>query len=140
MIYESTVYPGVTEDFCVPVLEEESGLNLNVDFFVGYSPERINPGDKTHTLTSITKVTSGSTPHAAKVIDGLYKEIIVAGTHLAPSIKVAEAAKVIENSQRDINIAFVNELAKILISWILTPMPSLKLHRPNGTFFPSLLD
>ena len=113
VIYESTVYPGVTEDECVPVLEEASGLKLNQDFFVGYSPERINPGDKEHTVTKILKVTSGSTPQAAEVIDALYNEVITAGTHLAPSIKVAEASKVIENSQRDINIAFVNELAKI---------------------------
>jgi UDP-N-acetyl-D-galactosamine dehydrogenase len=113
VIYESTVYPGVTEDECVPVLEEISGLKFNKDFFVGYSPERINPGDKERTVTKIIKVTSGSTPEAAQVIDNLYKSVITAGTHLAPTIKVAEAAKVIENSQRDINIAFVNELAKI---------------------------
>jgi len=113
VIYESTVYPGVTEDDCIPVLESVSGLDFNKDFFVGYSPERINPGDKERTVTKILKVTSGSTPKAAEIIDKLYKEIITAGTHLAPSIKVAEAAKVIENSQRDINIAFVNELAKI---------------------------
>ena len=113
VIYESTVYPGVTEDECVPVLEQVSGLKFNKDFFVGYSPERINPGDKERTVTKILKVTSGSTPEAAQVIDELYKSVIPAGTHLAPTIKVAEAAKVIENSQRDINIAFVNELAKI---------------------------
>lgn len=113
VIYESTVYPGVTEDDCVPVLEQVSGLKFNEDFFVGYSPERINPGDKERTVTKILKVTSGSTPEAAQVIDDLYKSVITAGTHLAPTIKVAEAAKVIENSQRDINIAFVNELAKI---------------------------
>lgn len=113
VIYESTVYPGVTEDECVPVLEQVSGLKFNEDFFVGYSPERINPGDKERTVTKILKVTSGSTPEAAVIIDDLYKEVITAGTHLAPTIKVAEAAKVIENSQRDINIAFVNELAKI---------------------------
>ena len=113
VVYESTVYPGVTEDECVPVLESVSGLKMNEDFYVGYSPERINPGDKERTVTKILKVTSGSTPEAAEVIDSLYKEVITAGTHKAPSIKVAEAAKVIENSQRDINIAFVNELAKI---------------------------
>lgn len=113
VIYESTVYPGVTEDVCVPVLEKISGLKFNKDFYAGYSPERINPGDKTHTVTKILKVTSGSTPEIARHIDDLYKSIITAGTHLAPSIKVAEAAKVIENSQRDINIAFVNELSKI---------------------------
>ncbi|MFV8370426.1 nucleotide sugar dehydrogenase [Flavobacterium sp. LB2R40] len=113
VIYESTVYPGVTEEECVPVLEKVSGLQFNVDFFAGYSPERINPGDKEHTVDKILKVTSGSTPEIGLKVDALYKSIITAGTHLAPSIKVAEAAKVIENSQRDINIAFVNELAKI---------------------------
>ena len=113
VIYESTVYPGVTEDICVPILEKVSGLKFNTDFYAGYSPERINPGDKTHTVTKILKVTSGSTPEIAERIDNLYKTIITAGTHMAPSIKVAEAAKVIENSQRDINIAFVNELSKI---------------------------
>jgi UDP-N-acetyl-D-galactosamine dehydrogenase len=113
VIYESTVYPGVTENECVPVLERVSGLKFNVDFFVGYSPERINPGDKEHTVEKILKVTAGSTPEIGIVVNELYKSVIVAGTHLAPSIKVAEAAKVIENSQRDINIAFVNELAKI---------------------------
>jgi UDP-N-acetyl-D-galactosamine dehydrogenase len=113
VIYESTVYPGVTEEECVPVLERVSGLEFNIDFFVGYSPERINPGDKQHTVDKILKVTSGSTAEAARKINELYQSVISAGTYLAPSIKVAEAAKVIENSQRDINIAFVNELAKI---------------------------
>jgi UDP-N-acetyl-D-galactosamine dehydrogenase len=113
VVYESTVYPGVTEDECVPVLEKVSGLKFNVDFFAGYSPERINPGDKEHTVTKILKVTSGSTPEIANEVDAVYNSVITAGTHKAPSIKVAEAAKVIENSQRDINIAFVNELAKI---------------------------
>ena len=113
VIYESTVYPGATEEDCVPILEKVSGLTFNQDFFAGYSPERINPGDKEHTVEKILKVTSGSTPEMGKKIDDLYKSVITAGTHLAPSIKVAEAAKVIENSQRDINIAFVNELAKI---------------------------
>lgn len=113
VIYESTVYPGATEEECVPVLEKVSGLIFNEDFFAGYSPERINPGDKEHTVEKILKVTSGSTPEAAIKIDELYKSVIIAGTHMAPSIKVAEAAKVIENSQRDINIAFVNELSKI---------------------------
>ena len=113
VIYESTVYPGVTEDEMVPVLERASGLKYNVDFYCGYSPERINPGDKEHTVTKILKVTSGSTPEIADFIDNIYKSIITAGTHKASSIKVAEAAKVIENSQRDINIAFVNELSKI---------------------------
>ncbi|MDA7621151.1 nucleotide sugar dehydrogenase [Akkermansiaceae bacterium] len=113
VIYESTVYPGCTEEDCVPVLERESGLTFNSEFFCGYSPERINPGDKEHTVTKILKVTSGSTPEVGEIVDDLYKSIITAGTHLAPSIKVAEAAKVIENSQRDINIAFVNELSMI---------------------------
>lgn len=113
VIYESTVYPGVTEEECIPVLERVSGLKFNEDFFAGYSPERINPGDKEHTVEKILKVTSGSTPEIGEVVNNLYREVIVAGTHLAPCIKVAEAAKVIENSQRDINIAFVNELAKI---------------------------
>lgn len=113
VIYESTVYPGVTEEECIPVLERVSGLKFNVDFFAGYSPERINPGDKEHTVEKILKVTSGSTPEIGEKVDALYKSVITAGTHLAPTIKVAEAAKVIENSQRDINIAFVNELAKI---------------------------
>jgi UDP-N-acetyl-D-galactosamine dehydrogenase len=113
VIYESTVYPGVTEEECVPVLERVSGLKFNVDFFAGYSPERINPGDKLHTVEKILKVTAGSTPEVGVKVNELYKSVITAGTHLAPSIKVAEAAKVIENSQRDINIAFVNELSKI---------------------------
>ncbi|MEJ8598384.1 nucleotide sugar dehydrogenase [Riemerella anatipestifer] len=113
VIYESTVYPGATEEDCVPVLEQISGLKFNEDFFAGYSPERINPGDKEHTVEKILKVTSGSTPEVGVIVDELYKSVITAGTHLAPTIKVAEAAKVIENSQRDINIAFVNELAKI---------------------------
>jgi len=113
VIYESTVYPGATEEDCVPALEKFSGLTFNVDFFCGYSPERINPGDKTHTVTKILKVTSGSTPEVAEKVDALYRSIITAGTHKASSIKVAEAAKVIENSQRDINIAFINELSII---------------------------
>ena len=113
VIYESTVYPGVTEEECVPILEKVSGLTFNKDFFAGYSPERINPGDKEHTVTKIKKITSGSTPEIGKIVNEIYGSIIVAGTHLAPSIKVAEAAKVIENAQRDINIAFINELAKI---------------------------
>lgn len=113
VIYESTVYPGATEEECVPVLERISGLKFNEDFFAGYSPERINPGDKEHTVDKILKVTSGSTPETGIKVNDLYKSVITAGTHLAPSIKVAEAAKVIENSQRDINIAFVNELSKI---------------------------
>ena len=113
VVYESTVYPGVTEDECVPVLEKISALIFNKDFFVGYSPERINPGDKEHTVTQIKKVTSGSTPETAQIVNNVYASIITGGTHMAPSIKVAEAAKVIENAQRDINIAFINELSKI---------------------------
>ena len=113
VVYESTVYPGVTEDECIPVVEEVSGLKYNVDFYAGYSPERINPGDKVHTVENIMKVTSGSTPEIGKIVNEVYASVIKAGTHLAPTIKVAEAAKVIENSQRDINIAFVNELSKI---------------------------
>jgi UDP-N-acetyl-D-galactosamine dehydrogenase len=113
VIYESTVYPGCTEEVCVPILEKVSGLRFNIDFFCGYSPERINPGDKLHRVTTIKKVTSGSTPEVAEKVDQLYKKIITAGTHKASSLKVAEAAKVIENSQRDVNIAFVNELALI---------------------------
>lgn len=113
VIYESTVYPGATEEDCIPVIEKLSGLKFNKDFYAGYSPERINPGDKEHTVEKILKVTSGSTSEIGKIVDDLYKSVIIAGTHLAPTIKVAEAAKVIENSQRDINIAFVNELAKI---------------------------
>ena len=113
VVYESTVYPGCTEEDCVPILEKFSGLKFNRDFFCGYSPERINPGDKVHTVTQIRKITSGSTPETGRAVDALYRSIITAGTHLAPSIQVAEAAKVIENSQRDINIAFVNELALI---------------------------
>ena len=111
VIYESTVYPGVTEEVCVPELEKTSGMKFNIDIFCGYSPERINPGDKEHTVTKILKVTSGSTPEIATVVDELYKSIIKAGTHKASSIKVAEASKVIENTQRDVNIALINELA-----------------------------
>jgi len=113
VIYESTVYPGATEEDCVPVLEQYSGLKFNVDFFAGYSPERVNPGDKTHRVTTIKKVTSGSTPEVADLVDALYNEIVTVGTHKAPSIRVAEAAKVIENTQRDVNIALINELALI---------------------------
>lgn len=113
VVFESTVYPGVTEEECIPVIEKVSGLKFNVDFFAGYSPERINPGDKEHTVTKIKKVTSGSTPEIAEKVDSLYRSVIVAGTHKASCIKVAEAAKVIENAQRDINISFVNELSKI---------------------------
>lgn len=113
VVYESTVYPGVTEEECLPVVERVSGLKFNVDFYAGYSPERINPGDKQHTVEKIKKVTSGSTPEIADIVDGVYNSVLVNGTHKAPSIKVAEASKIIENSQRDVNIAFMNELAKI---------------------------
>ena len=113
VVYESTVYPGVTEEECLPVVERVSGLNFNVDFYAGYSPERINPGDKLHTVEKIKKVTSGSTPEIADIVDGVYNSVLINGTHKAPSIKVAEASKIIENSQRDVNIAFMNELAKI---------------------------
>jgi len=136
VIYESTVYPGVTEDECVPVLENVSGLEFNKDFFVGYSPERINPGDKMRTVTKILKVTSGSTKESAKQIDKLYNSIITAGTYLAPSIKVAEAAKVIENSQRDINIAFVNELAKIFNLLDIDTNDVLKAASTKWNFLP----
>lgn len=113
VIYESTVYPGVTEEECLPVIEKVSGLKYNSDFYAGYSPERINPGDKEHTVEKIKKVTSGSTPEIAELVDALYNSILINGTHKAPSIKVAEASKIIENSQRDVNIAFMNELSKI---------------------------
>ena len=136
VIYESTVYPGVTEDECVPVLEKISGLGYNLDFFAGYSPERINPGDKEHTVDKILKVTSGSTPEVAKKIDSLYASVIAAGTHMAPSIKVAEAAKVIENSQRDINIAFVNELAKIFNLMAIDTQAVLKAASTKWNFLP----
>ena len=136
VIYESTVYPGVTEEECVPVLEEISGLQFNVDFFAGYSPERINPGDKEHTVEKILKITSGSTPEIGQKVDTLYRSVILAGTHLAPSIKVAEAAKVIENSQRDINIAFVNELAKIFNLLDIDTAEVLKAAGTKWNFLP----
>ena len=136
VIYESTVYPGVTEEECIPVLEKVSGLTFNVDFFAGYSPERINPGDKEHTVEKILKVTSGSTPEIGKIVDDLYKSVITAGTHLAPTIKVAEAAKVIENSQRDINIAFVNELAKIFNLMNIDTHEVLKAAGTKWNFLP----
>lgn len=136
VIYESTVYPGATEEDCVPVLEKFSNLKFNIDFYAGYSPERINPGDKEHTVTKIKKVTSGSTPEIGKIIDELYKTIIVAGTHLVPSIKVAEAAKVIENSQRDINIAFVNELAKIFSKMGIDTREVLEAAATKWNFLP----
>jgi UDP-N-acetyl-D-galactosamine dehydrogenase len=136
VIYESTVYPGVTEEECVPVLEKISGLQFNVDFFAGYSPERINPGDKEHTVDKILKITSGSTPEIGQKVDKLYQSVIIAGTHLAPSIKVAEAAKVIENSQRDINIAFVNELAKIFNLLNIDTTAVLKAASTKWNFLP----
>jgi len=136
VIYESTVYPGVTEEECVPVLEKFSGLQFNVDFFAGYSPERINPGDKEHTVDKILKITSGSTPEIGQKVNDLYQSVIIAGTHLAPSIKVAEAAKVIENSQRDINIAFVNELAKIFNLLDIDTSAVLKAAGTKWNFLP----
>lgn len=136
VIYESTVYPGATEEDCVPVLERVSGLTFNQDFFAGYSPERINPGDKTHRVTNIRKVTSGSTPEIAQIVDDLYNEIIVAGTHLAPSIRVAEAAKVIENTQRDVNIALINELALIFNKMGIDTEDVLKAAGTKWNFLP----
>ena len=136
VIYESTVYPGATEEDCVPVLEKNSGLIYNVDFFVGYSPERINPGDKEHTLTTIIKITSGSTPEIGELINDLYLEIIAAGTHLTSSIKVAEAAKVIENAQRDINIAFINELAIIFNLMNIDTSQVLEAAQTKWNFLP----
>jgi UDP-N-acetyl-D-galactosamine dehydrogenase len=136
VIYESTVYPGVTEEECVPVLERVSGLKFNIDFFTGYSPERINPGDKEHTVEKILKITSGSTFEVGHKVNDLYKSVITAGTHLAPSIKVAEAAKVIENAQRDINIAFVNELAKIFNLMHIDTQAVLAAARTKWNFLP----
>lgn len=136
VVYESTVYPGVTEDECLPVVERISGLKFNVDFFAGYSPERINPGDKMHTVEKIRKVTSGSTEEVGKLVDAVYSSVIVAGTHLAPSIKVAEAAKVIENSQRDINIAFVNELSKIFTRMGIDTTAVLEAASTKWNFLP----
>ena len=136
VVYESTVYPGATEDDCIPVVENISGFKFNIDFFGGYSPERINPGDKEHTVEKIKKVTSGSTPETGEIVDSVYRSVIVAGTHLAPSIKVAEAAKVIENSQRDINIAFVNELAKIFSLMDIDTQSVLKAAATKWNFLP----
>ena len=136
VVYESTVYPGVTEDECIPVVEKVSGLKFNVDFFAGYSPERINPGDKLHTVEKIKKVTSGSTPEIGKLVNEVYSSVIVAGTHLAPSMKVAEAAKVIENSQRDINIAFVNELSKIFTRMGIDTNDVLEAAATKWNFLP----
>lgn len=136
VIYESTVYPGATEEDCVPVIEKISGMKFNIDFFAGYSPERINPGDKAHTVEKIKKITSGSTPETAQKVNLLYSSVIEAGTHLAPSIKVAEAAKVIENSQRDINIAFVNELAKIFNLMEIDTSEVLKAAATKWNFLP----
>ncbi len=136
VVYESTVYPGVTEDECIPVVERVSGLKFNSDFYAGYSPERINPGDKLHTVEKIKKVTSGSTPETGKLVNEVYSSVITAGTHLAPSIKVAEAAKVIENSQRDINIAFVNELSKIFTLMGIDTMDVLEAASTKWNFLP----
>lgn len=136
VVYESTVYPGVTEDECIPVVEKVSGLKFNVDFFAGYSPERINPGDKLHTVEKIKKVTSGSTPEIGRKVNEIYSTVITAGTHLAPTIKVAEAAKVIENSQRDINIAFVNELSKIFTRMGIDTQEVLKAASTKWNFLP----
>lgn len=136
VVYESTVYPGVTEEECIPVVEKVSGLKFNVDFFAGYSPERINPGDKLHTVEKIKKVTSGSTPEIGRKVDEVYASVIEAGTHLAPTIKVAEAAKVIENSQRDINIAFVNELSKIFTRMGIDTQEVLKAASTKWNFLP----
>lgn len=136
VVYESTVYPGVTEDECIPVVEKVSGLKMNVDFYAGYSPERINPGDKLHTVEKIKKVTSGSTPEVGRKVNEVYSSVIVAGTHLAPSIKVAEAAKVIENSQRDINIAFVNELSKIFNKMGIDTQDVLEAASTKWNFLP----
>lgn len=136
VIYESTVYPGATEDDCVPVIERFSGLTYNKDFFAGYSPERINPGDKEHRLSTIMKVTSGSTPETARLVDDLYKSIITAGTHLAPTIKVAEAAKVIENTQRDVNIALINELALIFDRLGINTLDVLEAAGTKWNFLP----
>jgi UDP-N-acetyl-D-galactosamine dehydrogenase len=136
IVYESTVYPGVTEDECIPIIEKVSGLKYNIDFFAGYSPERINPGDKFHTVEKIKKVTSGSTPEIGKKINEIYASVIVAGTHLAPTIKVAEAAKVIENSQRDINIAFVNELSKIFAHMEIDTQDVLEAASTKWNFLP----
>lgn len=136
VIYESTVFPGATEEECVPVLEKFSGLKFNQDFFVGYSPERINPGDKEHTVEKILKITSGSTPEIAQKVDELYQSVLLAGTHLAPSIKVAEAAKVIENTQRDVNIAFVNELSKIFNLMGIDTQEVLKAAGTKWNFLP----
>ncbi len=136
VVYESTVYPGVTEDECIPVVEKVSGMKFNVDFFAGYSPERINPGDKLHTVEKIKKVTSGSTPEIGKKVNEIYSSVIEAGTHLAPTIKVAEAAKVIENSQRDINIAFVNELSKIFTRMGIDTQEVLKAASTKWNFLP----
>lgn len=136
VVYESTVYPGVTEDECIPVVEKVSGLKFNEDFFAGYSPERINPGDKLHTVEKIKKVTSGSTPEIGKIVDGVYSSVITAGTHLAPTMKVAEAAKVIENSQRDINIAFVNELSRIFTKMGIDTLDVLEAAGTKWNFLP----
>ncbi len=140
MVYESTVYPGATEEICVPVLEKVSGLKFNQDFFAGYSPERINPGDKLHRVTNILKITSGSTPEIADYIDDVYNLIIEAGTHKAPNIKIAEAAKVIENTQRDVNIALINELALIFNKLDIDTEDVLKAAGTKWNFYHFVLD
>src|SRR5690606_18085376 len=136
VVYESTVYPGATEEICIPVLEKVSGLKFNQDFFAGYSPERINPGDKVNTLTKIKKITSGSTPEVADLVDAVYSSIITAGTHKATSIKVAEAAKVIENTQRDLNIALVNELSVIFERLGIDTLDVLEAAGSKWNFLP----
>ena len=136
VVYESSVYPGVTEEVCIPVVEKVSGMKLNIDFFCGYSPERINPGDKRHTVENIIKITSGSTPETGEYIDEVYGSVVAAGTHRAPTIKVAEAAKVIENSQRDINIAFVNELSKIFSKMGIDTLDVLEAAGTKWNFLP----
>lgn len=136
VVYESTVYPGVTEDECIPVVEKVSGMKFNTDFFAGYSPERINPGDKLHTVEKIKKITSGSTPEIGRKVNEVYASVITAGTHLAPTMKVAEAAKVIENSQRDINIAFVNELSKIFTRMGIDTQDVLEAASTKWNFLP----
>jgi UDP-N-acetyl-D-galactosamine dehydrogenase len=136
VVYESTVYPGATEEDCIPLIEQESGLKYNVDFFAGYSPERINPGDKEHRLTTIKKITSGSTPEVAQQVDDLYSSIVKAGTHRAPSIRVAEAAKVIENTQRDLNIALINELALIFNRMGIDTLDVLEAAGTKWNFLP----
>jgi UDP-N-acetyl-D-galactosamine dehydrogenase len=136
VVYESTVYPGVTEEECIPIIEKVSGLKFNVDFFAGYSPERVNPGDREHTVEKIKKVTSGSTPEIANTIDTIYNAVLINGTHRAPSIKIAEASKIIENAQRDVNIAFMNELAKIFNAMGIDTHDVLEAAESKWNFIP----